>query len=519
MIGLILSALFFQSIEGISTEGGRTSPDGTEEIQVDLPGEQQLKNVGGKDGAGLCVFTSIEHSGRWQNVDSVLGFQKKMTLEAGGGYPSKTEKMMEKYCADAQYLQYEGNDPALIKLSLATGRMPAVTYGYSPRYGRAKIAHMVNIVHLSQKWAAILDNNFPGENKYEWMSPEEFKNRWISGGGGWAVFLLAPPPPPAPANQVSYAARPPAKVWGTLACSSVDDAKGYEWIRHADKTSDQIALYRNGVQVGTWKKSVSVYLELLPNGNWGAPVDNAPFPVPLDFRPEVVGQDFPFGVDRSQMDSTVEKYWLDGKPCTRQKAYEAMEAGSQNLTDDRAKFRITVIGTVEECDKVRNDLKTDLVLSVFAPDLLLQCYRPTDWAVTGIGYAIGHPRVIVQQTSGEVLHSQAEYIGADDLASALRRIKPNYDPKKDPDARKIPLIDGGLVQIASMLRAGLISAVVFFALGFITARFGPSIRGKLSAARARMFPPKPTMEDLIVAALTKIKEQENNVRSNNPHAD
>ena len=352
------------------------------------------------------------------------------------------------------------------------------------------------------------------------MSPAEFKARWISGGGGWAVFLLAPPPPPPPANQVSYGARPPARTWGTLACSSVEDAKGYEWRQFSEKNTNQLALYKDGKQVGVWKKDCCEYLELLPDGNFAAGVDVFPFPLPEEFQPKIITQDFPFGVDRSKLDATIERYWIDGKSCTRKQAYEAMQTGgNKDLTDDRAKLRITVIGTAEECEQVRKDLYTDPALSAIAPELLLQCYRPTDWAVSGIGYASGSPRVIVQKASGEVLHSQSEYNGADELASALRRIRPNYDPKKDPDQRKVPLLDGGLAQIASMLRAGLISAVVFFALGFITARFGPSIRGKLSAARSRMFPPKPTMEDLIVAALTKIKEQENNVRSNNPHAD
>ena len=35
-----------------SQVGGRTSPDGKEEIIVDLPGSEHLKNVAGKDGSG-----------------------------------------------------------------------------------------------------------------------------------------------------------------------------------------------------------------------------------------------------------------------------------------------------------------------------------------------------------------------------------------------------------------------------------------------------------------------------------
>jgi hypothetical protein len=58
MLALLLSLCLFQ-IEGSSVEGGRTSPDGREEIQIDLPGAEHMKNTGGRDGAGLCVFTSV----------------------------------------------------------------------------------------------------------------------------------------------------------------------------------------------------------------------------------------------------------------------------------------------------------------------------------------------------------------------------------------------------------------------------------------------------------------------------
>jgi hypothetical protein len=52
--------------------------------------------------------------------------------------------------------------------------MCGVNYGYSPRY-KSKISHMVDCVHMTDKWAAILDNNFPGEDQYEWMAPDEFR--------------------------------------------------------------------------------------------------------------------------------------------------------------------------------------------------------------------------------------------------------------------------------------------------------------------------------------------------------
>jgi len=177
---------------------GSRGPDGTEVI-CELPEKEHIKNVGGRDGAGLCVFTSIEMSARWANENELRGFQQKMRKEPGGGWPEKVDRMMAKYAPGIKYVQYSGNDPGILDLAMKTGRMVAVTYGYSERYG-GRVAHMVNLVHMDEKWATILDNNFVGSDKLEWMSRVEFLRRWKMTGGGWAVILLAPSPPPIPIN-------------------------------------------------------------------------------------------------------------------------------------------------------------------------------------------------------------------------------------------------------------------------------------------------------------------------------
>jgi hypothetical protein len=96
--------------------------------------------------------------------------------------------MLAKYAPGVQYVQYEGNDPAILKAAIASGRMVGVTYnGHDPHY-RSSIAHMVTLCHLDDRWAVITDNNFPEDNAFVWMSPAEFYSRWKGGG--------APPPPP-----------------------------------------------------------------------------------------------------------------------------------------------------------------------------------------------------------------------------------------------------------------------------------------------------------------------------------
>ena len=183
-----------------ATVGGRLAPNG-EPIQIDLPGEQHLRNKGGSDGAGLCVFTSIDHAARWHGEDSLVGFRDWMTKHPGGSWPEKTDKMIQKICQERgktapPYLNVSGADIDLIEKALAAGHLVANTYAISPtgRYGGARIAHMVNTVHAKNGQFGVLDNNHPGADRIEWMSREEYQRTEPN----WVVILLrhGPPPPP-----------------------------------------------------------------------------------------------------------------------------------------------------------------------------------------------------------------------------------------------------------------------------------------------------------------------------------
>jgi len=193
-----------------ATVGGPVAPDGTE-VQIDLPNDRHVRNTGGigprgpGSGAGLCVFTSIQHAADWQGVEVLQDFQKWMTTRPGGGYPSKVDKMIGQKCAEAgtakpAYLHVTGADLDMLRLACKTGRMPGVTYcrSFAGRYGGQRISHMVSLVHLDERWAAILDNNFP--KSLEWLSLDEFRRTYVGGGGGWGFILLDPGPPPTPRN-------------------------------------------------------------------------------------------------------------------------------------------------------------------------------------------------------------------------------------------------------------------------------------------------------------------------------
>lgn len=178
--------------------------DGQTQVTCDLPPSLRMHNTGGMGvrgpgtGAGLCVFTSIEHSGRYQNEPRLFGFQQKMTKEIGGGYPDKVDAMILKYAPGVEYVQHTRGDDSFLKSALKTGRMVCVTYGGNDDFYRGAIAHMVNLIYLDEKNACILDNN--RETVYVWMSADEFLKRWRAMNGGWAIVLNNPAPPPPPKN-------------------------------------------------------------------------------------------------------------------------------------------------------------------------------------------------------------------------------------------------------------------------------------------------------------------------------
>lgn len=205
---LLLSAAL--ALGGIgATVGGKVAPDGKSEVMVDLAESQQSKNVGGSDGSGLCVFTSIGHAAKWQHVEALEDFQKWMTKHPGGGYPEKVTKCIAQICKEKnlpipRYIQVEGGKEMLdvLKTALKSGLMVSTTYSFSPsgRYNGGKIAHMVNLVYLDDKYACILDNNYIGTKNLEWITTDEYFKSASGGRNLWAVILLDPGPPPPPWN-------------------------------------------------------------------------------------------------------------------------------------------------------------------------------------------------------------------------------------------------------------------------------------------------------------------------------
>lgn len=205
-------------------EGGKVSPAG-EEIHIDLPEELHRRNTSSR-GQGCCVFTSIHHASLWQRIPQLEEFPKWLQKHGltGGGYPGNVEERINKICKErgAQvppYIQIFGaveDDLRILEAATKSGRLPTVTYGISPTPGRyrGRIAHMVSLPHadLEKGEFCVLDNNFTGVAKYEWMNKAEFVRAYTSGGrSGWSVILLDHGPPPVPWTD-GPAPLPPAPI-------------------------------------------------------------------------------------------------------------------------------------------------------------------------------------------------------------------------------------------------------------------------------------------------------------------
>jgi hypothetical protein len=185
-----------------------------QEVTCDLPAEQHIKNIGShRDGAGMCVMSSVEMAARWDGLEDYRGLRDWCANEPGGAYPEKVEDQLRRYArtiglSEPLYFQYTGDNPEpLLELIDRTGRMACFAYGYSPRYGGGAINHMVCGARYAGRYAVVLDNNFPGT--YEWMSPDELVRRMkmAAGAGGrpvrnpaWIFAWLEAPPPPVPHN-------------------------------------------------------------------------------------------------------------------------------------------------------------------------------------------------------------------------------------------------------------------------------------------------------------------------------
>jgi hypothetical protein len=240
----------------------------------------------------------------------------------------------------------------------------------------------------------------------------------------------------------------------------------YRWVEFEDR--DQVALYDGNRYVGNWSHKWGCFRPIVGNG-WGDPcrppikppasvippaavpiftpgsrdakLDQAEEQLPAPFLCSAVvdGDELPTGVDRDKLGKGPEFSLCDDKSCrsiSRERAMQAIEAG---LPDDSHKLRLSIIGTIEDRQRVESAL-ADPANADIRDKVNVWSVDPSHWSVKDAGFFTGgSPSIYLQAPSGKVIGRSDAFEGKSTV-DAIRKRVAAYDPKKDPPMAESPFV-------------------------------------------------------------------------------
>ena len=431
LFALILFAwLVPATLADAAVKGGQIAPDGQTMAALYLPLSERLWNTGGTDRAGLCVFTSIQHSANYQQEPLLSGFRKWTEARPGGGWPQKVDSYFAEFAPGLKYLQHRGKDLDFLRAAVASGRMPAVSVP----------GHMVSCIHCDDKWVGILDNNAPynpktkADTEIRWYTPAE----WSTVYRGWAVVLLHPGP--------AIERRPEA---GELDPQPTWQSPRLVWTCDRRNPS-QAFLSRDGIDVGGWDYSSKFWRDW--NGSsWSAEKKASPYPAP----------DWADVVETGRLEQRdygcyfvprgPDVFSMNGKTISQREALEAMQCPNCPPTPsprnpktpspktpapapspapspgDGGKLHVIVIG--DAAGQVAKDWASAPELAAWQARVLFQNYAAGDPSLAAAGYPSTGFHVLVQlansgQFPGKIVNNFSSYAGPAALAAALLKADP-----------------------------------------------------------------------------------------------
>ncbi len=239
-----------------------------------------------------------------------------------------------------------------------------------------------------------------------------------------------------------------ASNFGPVGPLALAQADCFEWKLNPTR-EDQIDLYRNGQSVGSFFLDDGTYYTY-NRGTWGN-ATNPPVTVPP--RLLALAQDrqkFFFGVQPEKLDAT-EKFTRKGKTISYEEAIQSLLGNSkEGLHDDSHKKHLTFIG--KDAAKAENYRK---LTDTASGGLLFKDYRIQVYdASRKIDREMLAPFQLeadeeFQKTGGVVYFQEcdkngfgkvlAAFYGDSDLEEmkeGLRKVDPNFDPKKNPNPNK-----------------------------------------------------------------------------------
>ena len=186
MKSIILALALLVSVAGChtqSTDNFGSSAVEKEHPTVNIPPALRQSNWRGSRGEGSCVHATMISLLRWQGRHTTADHWRR--TYGNGEWP---DDMAAKFDREGvRYAYTEKGDVRFLEWACRTRRGCGITVMGG--------AHMVALVHLDEKWAAILDNN--NVEKFIWVPRETLIAEWKA-SYGWAVTPIYAPAAPLP---------------------------------------------------------------------------------------------------------------------------------------------------------------------------------------------------------------------------------------------------------------------------------------------------------------------------------
>lgn len=139
-------------------------------------------------GQGSCCWATMMSLLRWQGRPNTANWIGQNY--GGGEWPDHMAQKLND--ADIRHAYTIKGDVGFLEWAINSGRGCGITVSGG--------SHMVALVHLDGKWAAVLDNN--GVNEFIWIPRETLIAEWEA-SYGWAVTPVYGACPPLP-NKNEY---------------------------------------------------------------------------------------------------------------------------------------------------------------------------------------------------------------------------------------------------------------------------------------------------------------------------
>lgn len=184
-----------------------------------------------------------------------------------------------------------------------------------------------------------------------------------------------------------------------------------------------------------------------------APVEPAKPEVETGDRP--VNKGLNFGLDLGKLSAELSPKYTSNSPARAAAMIEAQADDSP-----RDKPFLTIIGSDQARAQVVHDWKTEAVFDGIREGTNFGEFSAADWQVKGdLGYLGGKDfAILVQRPDGVVVYRSHDFGGQssrEDIAQALRKAHPNYDPANDPGPGRKPKTPEPIVTNGRMVVAGI----------------------------------------------------------------